>query len=343
MSRSAMAAVDDARERMAFHLGCEPGEVVFTSGGTEADNLAILGVHAVRGGAAICSAIEHRAVLGPSGEIGAKVAPVGRDGILDLDRFEVLLTPEIAIVSVMTVNNEVGTVQPLAEISALVRKGAPGAVIHSDAVQAAAWLDLRDACRDVDALSVSAHKVGGPKGVGALVLRDGVSYSPPLRGGSHERGRRPGTHNVAGIVGMAAAFDAAAKAREEERVKALALRDRLVRGIVGAIDGVEEIGRSGSDANVPGILSLVVSGVDQQDLLLSLDEKGVCAAGGSACSSGAVQPSHVLIAMGYSAEEARGAVRLSLGHTTTVGEIDHAIGTVVSSVDALRSGGRGAR
>ncbi len=334
VSRQARDAIEDARQRISVHLGCDPGEVVFTAGGTESDNLAIMGVAKARSGRVLCSAFEHRGVLAPCGEVGATLINVDHDGLLDIGHLQSLLDREVSLVSVMLVNNEVGTVQPIDEIARLVKASVPQAVLHTDAVQAAAWMDIASVTEEVDMISVSAHKVGGPKGVGALMIRDGTPYTPLLRGGSHERSRRPGTHNVASIVGMAAAFDAAAKEREVERKHIAELRDYFWE-LLSTIPGIHETAANRS-TKAPGVLSAYFDSLDQQDLLMLIDERGVCASGGSACSSGAIQPSHVLIAMGYSAAQARGAVRFSLGHTTTKEEVAYAAEVVGSAVTQLR-------
>lgn len=334
VSRQARDAIEDARQRMSVHLGCDPGEVVFTAGGTESDNLAIMGVAKAVGGKVLCSAFEHRGVLAPCGEVGATLVNVDHGGLLDIEHFKSLLDGDVSLVSVMLVNNEVGTVQPIDEIVRSLKASAPQAVLHTDAVQAAAWMDLSSLPREVGMISVSGHKVGGPKGVGALVIREGTPYVPLVRGGSHERSRRPGTHNVAGIVSMAAAFDAAAKVRDTERRRVSELRDYLWE-LLSTIPGIYETAADRS-TKAPGILSVYFDSLDQQDLLMLIDEKGVCASGGSACSSGAIQPSHVLVAMGYSVAQARGAVRFSLGHTTTKEEVAHAAEVVRAAVAQLR-------
>ena len=208
VAREARKALDEAREAVAACLGAEPGEVVFTGGGTEADNLAVTGAHAAQPGAVVCTAIEHHAVLHAAAALGARVAPVGPDGVVDLDRLAELLDPTVTVVSVMLANNEVGTVQPLDRVAALVRERSPEAILHTDAVQAFQWLDVAAAAAGCDLVAVSGHKFGGPKGVGALVVRSGVALRPILHGGGQERGRRSGTHNVAGIVAMAAAMQA---------------------------------------------------------------------------------------------------------------------------------------
>ncbi|MDP9388453.1 MAG: aminotransferase class V-fold PLP-dependent enzyme, partial [Actinomycetota bacterium] len=232
VSRDARQALDEARESVAACLGCSPAEVVFTGGGTEADNLALAGVWAARPGTVVCSAVEHHAVLHGCGALGGRVAPVGRSGVVDLDALAALLDDGVSVVSVMLANNEVGTVQPVAAVAAVVRDVAPAAVVHTDAVQAFPWLDVAALAAGADLVAVSAHKFGGPKGVGALVVRDGVEVRPLLYGGGQERDRRSGTHNVAGIVGMAAAMRATVACREATVARVRALRDRLGDGLL---------------------------------------------------------------------------------------------------------------
>ena len=214
LAREARKAIDEARDVVADCLGARPGEVVFTGSGTEADNLAIAGVHARRPGAIVCSAIEHHAVLHACAALGGRVAPVAADGTVDIDALTPLLDPGVTVVSVMLANNEVGTIEPLADVVGLVRERAPHAVVHTDAVQAFPWLDVAVLARSADLVAVSAHKFGGPKGVGALVVRQGAKVRPILHGGGQERDRRSGTHNVAGIVAMAAAMRATVEGRE---------------------------------------------------------------------------------------------------------------------------------
>src|SRR3954451_16886419 len=233
VAREARKALDEARDVVASCLGARPGEVVFTGGGTEADNLAIAGAVAVRPGPTVCSAVEHHAVLHACEALGHnRVAPVGPDAVVDLAALAELLDPSVSVVSVMLANNEVGTIEPLAEVAALVRERAPHAVVHTDAVQAFPWLDVPELASDADLVAVSAHKFGGPKGVGALVVRDGVRVAPVIHGGGQERDRRSGTYNVAGIVGMAAAMQATVAARAETVARVGALRDRLADGLL---------------------------------------------------------------------------------------------------------------
>ncbi len=223
IARRARVAIDEARDEVARCLGCEPGEVVFTSGGTESDNLAVLGAPASGPGTVLCSAVEHHAVLHACAARGGTTVPVGPNGVVDLDALAGLLGPEVALVSVMLVNNEVGSVQPLHDVAALVRERAPGALLHTDAVAAVGWLDVASLAAVADLVSVSAHKFGGPKGVGALVVRDRARLAPVLHGGAQERGRRPGTHDVAGVMGMAAALRVATDSRD-----ATVARDRRI-------------------------------------------------------------------------------------------------------------------
>lgn len=331
-AREARRAIDEARDDVAGVLGVAPGSVIFTSCGTEADNTVLAGVR----GRAICSAAEHHAVLHPVEERPDGVV-VGTDstGHIDLDRLaEACAAPDVGVVSVMAVNNEVGTITDLAAVATVVRREAPAAVLHTDAVQAPCWLDLRSIAPLVDAMSFSAHKFGGPKGVGVLTLAPGVTVDPLIVGGGQERERRSGTHNVAGIVGLAAALVETDESRVDEQVRLAALRDRLVDEIVGAVDGVvETVPR---DRKVAGSAHVCIEGVENEALLYLLDEADVCASAASACASGAMEPSHVLAAMGVDRSLALGALRLTLGHTTTDADVDRATEVVVDAVRRLR-------
>jgi cysteine desulfurase len=333
-SRRAKQAVEEARDVVAECMGAEPSEVVFTGSGTESDNLAITGVHARRGGAVVCSTVEHHAVLHAAAALGARLVPVRPDGVIDLDMLGQLVDPDVSVVSVMLANNEVGTIQPLREVVALVRERAPGAVVHTDAVQAFPWVDVAAVCEDVDLIAVSAHKFGGPKGVGALVVRDGVALAPIVHGGGQERDRRSGTHNVAGIVGLAAAMEATVRTRAETIERVAAQRDRLVDGLLAAVERVIETGDRA--AKVAGNAHLCFEGVESEALLVLLDDTGVAASAGSACASGALEPSHVLSGMGVPRSLAMGALRLSLGPTTVEADIDLALKTVPDAVARLR-------
>ncbi|MGA2804226.1 MAG: cysteine desulfurase family protein [Acidimicrobiales bacterium] len=333
LARAARTALDGAREVLAGLLGASPGEVVFTSGGTEADNLALLGT--VGGpGTALCSAVEHPAVFEACRAVGGRVVAVDRRGVVDLDALADGLDERVRVVSVMLVNNETGVRQPLERVVSVVRERAPGAIVHTDAVQAFGWLDVAALTADADLVSVSAHKFGGPKGVGALVVRGGVVLRPILRGGPQERERRAGTQNVAGIVAMAAAAEATARDREGAARRVRELSTRLVGGILEAVPGVHEA--VPRPDRIDAICNLGVEGVEAEELLMVLDELGVCASAGSACASGAIDPSSVLLAMGLTVEEAKRHLRLSLGHATTASDIDAALAVFPEAVQRLR-------
>jgi cysteine desulfurase len=337
VARRARRAVEEAREELASCLAADPAEVFFTSGGTEADNLAVTGL--AGSGTVVCSAVEHQAVLAPTLACGGRLVGVGGDARVDLDQLAAVLDGSVSLVSVMLANNEVGVVQPLADVAEVTRERAPGAVLHTDAVHAFPWLDVASLAAPFDIVTVSAHKFGGPKGAGAVVVRGRASGTGPvveplLRGGGQERGLRSGTHDVAGIVGMAAAARAVAASREETVRRIAALRDRLAEGLLGAVAGlVETVPR---DAKVAGSLHVQVPGVEGEELVALLDDMGVCASSGSACSSGASEPSHVLLAMGLPPARAASALRLSLGAATTDAEVDRALEVVPKAVAQLR-------
>jgi cysteine desulfurase len=336
VARAARQAVDEARDSVAAVVGCRPGDVVFTSGGTEADNMAVRGVHAARPGPVLCSAIEHDAVRNAVGFVGGATVAVDARGVVDLDALEAALAPEVTLVALMTANNEIGVIQPVAEAAELVRRRAPRAAVHTDAVQAAAWLDLPTVVARADLVAVSSHKVGGPQGVGVLVARPGTPLRPLLLGGGQERELRSGTHNVAGIVGMAAALRQAAAERDASAARLAALRDRLARGLLGDIRGAVETGAAGGARRLPGTLHLCIPGIESEALLFLLDEAGVCASAASACASGAHQASHVLAAMGIGPELGGGALRLSLGWSSTHDDVDHALRVIPAAVAHLR-------
>jgi cysteine desulfurase len=337
VSREARKAVDEARDSLAQCLGARPAEVVFTGGGTEADNLAVLGALAVRPGPTVCSAVEHHAVLHACDAAGDnRLAPVDGNGVVDMERLAELLDPSVSVVSVMLANNEVGTIEPLADVVALTRELAPDAVVHTDAVQAFPWLDVAVLAAGADLLAVSAHKFGGPKGVGALVVRQGVRVRPIIHGGGQEHGRRSGTHNVAGIVAMAAAMRATVEARASEVVRVRVLRDRLADGLLVAVPGCAETGDRST--KIAGNCHLTFEGIESEELLVLLDAAGIYASAGSACASGAVDPSHVLAAMGVPRSRAVGALRLSLGPRTTEADVDRALSAIPRAVERLRAG-----
>ena len=337
-AREARTAVDDARDVVAGLLGCAPGEVIVTGGGTEADNTAVLGAAEATGGTVLCPAAEHHAVLAAVEHVGGHTVRCDAAGAVDLEALEVALrtNPNVGVVSVMAVNNEVGTVTDLAAVAAVVRRHAPRAVLHTDAVQAPCWLDLRQVTPLVDMLSLSAHKFGGPKGVGVLVARAGVPFRPLIIGGGQERERRSGTHNVGGIVAASVALALTDAARAGELMRLAALRDRLVDGIRAELDGVHEtVPRA---RKVAGSAHLCIEGVENEALLFLLDEAGVSASAASACAAGAMEPSHVLAAMGVPRHLGLGALRLTLGRTTTEEDVSAGIASVVAAVRRLRRG-----
>ena len=338
-ARQVRKSIDEARDDVADVLGCRPGEVIFTSGGTEADNTAIFGTLDRRGGVALCPAVEHHAVLHAVEARHGLVVGVDATGRVDHDALASALvtsTDPVSIVSVMAVNNEVGTITDLAGVAAIVRRNAPNASIHTDAVQAANWLDLRTITPHVDLLSLSAHKFGGPKGVGILMARAGSAFAPLLVGGGQERDRRSGTHNVAGIVAMTVALRATDNERSAEYERIGRLRDCLVDGLQDGLDDVTEtVDRA---HKVAGSAHVCIGGIENEALLYLLDEAEVCASAASACASGAMEPSHVLAAMGVPNERARGALRLTLGRTSTEADVARATTVIIDAVRRLRTG-----
>jgi cysteine desulfurase len=341
-ARQARAALDEARETVAAVVGCLPGEVVFTGGGTEADNTAVLGAVARQGGQAVCSAAEHHAVLHAVEQVGGTVVGVDTAGRIDLAALEQVLrqaadgaAPPVAVVSVMAVNNEVGSVTDIAAVAALVRRLAPAALVHTDAVQAASWVDLRTLTPQVDLLSLSGHKFGGPKGIGVMVVRRPGAVAPLLVGGGQEREQRSGTQNVAGAVALAEALRLTDVERADEVPRLAALRDTLVDRLIEALPDVREtVDRA---HKVAGSAHVCIRGVENEALLFLLDEGGVCASAASACAAGAMEPSHVLAAMGVAREWSAGALRLTLGHTTTLADVERAVEVIVPAVQRVRS------
>ncbi len=333
-ARAAMRRLDEARSSFAEVVGAHPNEIVFTGGGSEADNLAVRGVLARRGGTAVCSAVEHHAVLEPVEAAGGAVLPVTADGVVDLvAAAEILAATNPSVVSVMLVNNETGLVQPLDELAAVMAETCPEAVLHTDAVQALRWLDVATRTGAAQLVSYAGHKFGGPAGVGALVVRDGIELAPQVLGGGQEQGRRSGTQNVAGIVGMAVAAELAAAERAASVARIAELRARLVGGLRSRLDGWTE---TGAGERVAGMVHLCLDGVTAEPLLLLLEQGGVLASAASSCSSGAMHPSHVLAAMGYDRDRASGSLRLSIGPDTTTEDIDRALEVVPAAVERIR-------
>ena len=335
-ARRARQAVDEARDVVARVVGCRPNEVVFTGCGTESDNMAVAGAVSRRGGLAVCPAAEHHAVLHVVEHLGGTVVSVDRFARVDLDVLARTLDAQtgVSVVSVMVVNNEVGTLNDLAEVARVVRRHAPGALLHTDAVQAACWVDLRDVTPHVDLLSLSAHKFGGPKGVGVLIERGGPKIDPLIIGGGQERERRSGTQNTAGIVATAVALDLTDRDRASENVRLGALRDQLVAGLRDRLDDVIET--VPPEHKVSGSAHVCIAGIESEALLYLLDEADLCASAASACASGAMEPSHVLAAMGVDRSLALGALRLSLGHSSTEADVDRAVDVVGTAVERLR-------
>jgi cysteine desulfurase len=338
--QTARAAVDRARESVAALIGAKPAEIVFTSGGTEADNLAIFGLVATSTAARkhiISTAIEHHAVLNSCQALektGVAVTflPVGHDGIVDPDDIRRALRPETILISVMHTNNELGTIQPIEEIGTIVAE--TDIYFHCDAVQAAGKLPLEVNRLGVDLLSLSAHKVYGPKGVGALFVRSGTPLEPQFHGGHHERDRRPGTENVPGIVGLGKSAELARQNLTADTARITAYRDRLEDALL-AISFVRANGDR--TRRVGNTTNLSFAGAAGEALVIALDLQGVAVSTGAACSSGSVEPSHVLLAAGLSPDESRSSLRFSLGRPTTSEEIDRAIDVIPAVVERLRS------
>ena len=333
VARAANREVDEAREVLGELLGVLPGDVIFTSGGTEADNLAVCGV----GGSVVCSAVEHPAVLASVEHLGGAIVGVDANGIVDEESLRSVSSDQTTLVSVMLVNNETGITQSLSQLATVVRECAPNARIHTDAVQAAAWLDLPTVAADADLISISGHKFGGPKGVGALGLRNGVKLDPQSRGGSQERDRRGGTHNVAGIAGLKTAAIEMMREREAESARIRLLRDQLLDGLVATIPGCTETGER--HLKTPNIAHVCFDGIESEALLFLLERADIMATAASSCASGAIEPSHVLAAMGVERERALGSLRLSLGYTSTTADVEAALAALPMAINQLRSRG----
>jgi cysteine desulfurase len=327
--REARAALDEARERLARCLGAHPDEIYFTSGGTEADNMAVLGGWRARRAhgrsAVVATPLEHKAVLGALHQIAKeggeeRLAAVSPDGVVDVESFASLVRDDVAVCSVMWVNNEIGTIQPIEKLVAAAKEH--GALFHTDAVQAFGRVAIDARAVPFDVLSISGHKICAPKGVGAIYIRRGAPVEPLLHGGAQNRGRRPGTENVAAAVGFAVAAELAVAEREAECQRLVALRDRLEALILERVPDAVVHGRAAHRA--PHISNLSVPGTDSESLLMALDLRGVACSAGSACQSGSVEPSHVLASMGVSTELENAAIRMSLGCLTTAECVERA-------------------
>ncbi len=340
LGRHAMQAIDNAREQVAAILGCRPTEVTFTGCGSESDNLAIKGMAYAtqkKGNHLITSAIEHHAVLHTCQYLerfGFKTTylPVDSDGRVDPDEVGRAITDQTVLVSVMYANNEVGTIEPVAEIGRICR--ARKVPFHIDAVQAGGALPLDVAALNADLLSLSAHKFYGPKGVGILYVRQGMRLLPQLQGGSQERGRRAGTENVAGIVGAATALRLAQEELPQVTPRITALRDRVIAGML-TIPRTRLTGHP--TERLPNNASFCFEGVEGESILLNLDLLGIAASTGSACTSGSVDPSHVLVAMGLPLEWSRGSLRLTLGKENTDADVDVLLAALPGIIEKLRS------
>ena len=319
--REARVALDEARERVAATLGAHTDEICFTSGGTEADNLAVLGTWRARRAARpaiVTSPVEHKAVLETVHQAAReggeeRCCRITGEGQVDVASVDALTDERTALVSVMWVNNEIGTIQDVPRIAAIAKER--GAVMHTDAVQAFGKIEVDVGRVPVDVLTISGHKIGAPKGIGAIFIRRGVTIEPLFHGGTQDRGRRPGTENVAAAVGLARAAELAVAQRERESARLRVLRDELEAAILGAVPDAVVHGRGAPRA--AHILSLSVPGVDGETMLMALDLQGVACSAGSACQSGSVTPSHVLAAMGVRPDLASSSVRMSLGSLTT--------------------------
>lgn len=345
-SRDARRALDDARDIVAAALDRPSSEVVFTSGGSEADNLAIRGVLAVRGGTSVCSAGEHHAVLEPVEYAGGVTVGLDDRGRVTPEALAAVLgsLDEVSIVSLIAVNNETGAINDLPALAEVVRAKAPDALLHTDAVQAVSWIDLAAATVDFDLVSITGHKLGGPIGTGALFVRQDIELDAQILGGGQERGRRAGTPDVAGAAAFAAAIEATVESRADEVRRLGGLRDRLVdelRSHVGDRLHPTLLGRGHDDEVAAGIAHVCLEGVEAEALLFLLDTEGLRASAASSCSSGAQDPSHVLAAMGVSRELAQGSLRLSLGHTTTDADVDAALSIIPPAVEKLVAHGGG--
>ncbi len=342
LGRAALDALDGARETVARTLGALPKEIIFTGGGSEADNLAVKGValaqrRAGRGAHVITSAIEHHAVLHAVEWLEAfgfetTVLPVDGDGLVRPEDLRAALRPDTVLVSIMYANNEIGTVQPVAELGAICREA--GVPFHTDAVQAAGALPLDVNALNVDLLTITAHKFYGPKGVGALYVRHGVPLMPLISGGGQERRRRAGTENVAGAVGLAEALRRAEEQRPQYVAHCAALRDRLVAGVLERVPHATLNGHP--TQRLPNNANIAFEGVEGESVLLLLDQHGIAASSGSACTSGSLEASHVLQALGIPYERAIGSLRFTVGRATTEEEVDTLLEVLPAVIEQLR-------
>lgn len=344
-AQEARRGLEEARRTVARILGCRPQEIIFTSGATEANNLALRGVAyamAARGRHIVTTAIEHHSVLHVAERLekeGFRVTylPVDGEGFVELGALEEAVGPDTILVSIMYVNNEVGTIEPIAQAVQIVKGRNPKALFHTDAVQAVGILELDVGRLGVDLLTIGAHKFYGPKGVGALYIRSRTPLLPQQLGGAQERNRRAGTENVAGIVGMAKALELAYEERDLRVAHYRALRDRLLWELPQRLAGVYITGPKDPDRRIAHIASFCIEGVEGEGVLMALDLEGIAASSGSACTSGSLEPSHVLRAMGVPETLARGSLRLSVGRENTMEQIERVLAVLPQVVERLRS------
>ena len=344
--QQAKAALDEARSAVAALIACDPSEVVFTAGGTESDNFAIRGVadalESTPRRHLVATAIEHEAVLNTYKALAKRgwritLLPVDQTGVVAPERLAEALGDDTALVSVMHANNEIGTIQPVAELAALAHSR--GALFHTDAVQSAGKIPVNVRTLGVDLLSLSAHKFNGPKGAGALFIKRGTRLQPILTGGKHERNRRAGTENTPALAGMGVAARQAVQKMASEHARLAALRDRLEAGIVAAVPGTAVNGDPAQ--RVPNTTNISFDRIEAESLLIALDLEGIAVSTGSACSSGTLEPSHVLKAMGYPVHRTQNSLRFSLGLFSTDAEVDRTIAALPRLVEKLRSLSRG--
>lgn len=339
VGRNSEVAVNNARKTVAECLNCKETEIIFTSGGSESDNMAIRGIAKKRGsGHIITSAIEHHAVLHTIQDLEkqgfeATYLPVDKDGYISLADLKNAIREDTILISIMFANNEIGTIQPVKEIGAIAREH--GIPFHTDAVQAAGHVHIDVEEMNIDMLSLSAHKFGGPKGTGVLYTRRGVNPKPLITGGGQERGKRAGTENIAGIIGTAAALKLACSEIDSESERLAKMRDRLIDTILEKIPYTRLNG--GRTERLPSNVNISVEFIEGESLILMLDLKGICASSGSACTTGSLDPSHVLLALGLTHDVAHGSLRLSLGHDTTEADIDYILEVLPTVVERLRA------
>ena len=342
ISRETKMAIDNARAQVAKAINCDPNEVYFTGGGSEADNWAIKGIataHMKKGNHIITTKIEHHAVLHTCEfleKFGFEVTylDVNEEGFVDLKQLEEAITDKTILVSIMFANNEIGTIQPIKEIGALCRE--KKVLFHTDAVQAVGSVPVDVKEMNIDLLSLAGHKLYGPKGIGALYIRRGIRIDNLIHGGGQERGRRAGTENIPGVVGLGKAIELATENIEENRARLTVLRDKLIDGILERIPYARLNGPRG-DKRLPGNSNISFEFIEGESILLSLDFEGICASSGSACTSGSLDPSHVLLAIGLPHEKAHGSLRTSLGAASTEEDVEKLLNELPPIIERLRN------